>query len=151
MGVNRGMEGIPLRLLWILEHQRCCWKELLCFVLMFTIDVNVYLLRGLHDGDWVGLLVCADRGRVQAQDTHPALSHQQHKRTSTNAQAHRHKHKHKYKYANTHPPRPISPTALPLSKFRLVPHAQHHFGLCKSIQTSSAPIMTKFENLVLSQ
>ena len=45
---------------------------------MFTIDANVYLLKGLHDGDWVGLLVCADRGRVQAQDTHPALSHQQH-------------------------------------------------------------------------
>ena len=60
-------------------------------------------------------------------------------------------HKHKYKYASTHLASPISPTALPLSKFRLVPHAQHHFGLCKSIQTSSAPIMTKFENSVLSQ
>ena len=115
---------------------------------MFTIDANVYLLRGLHDGDWVGLLVCADRGRVQAQDTHPALSHQQRNRTSTNAQAQIRKHK--PEYASTHLASPISPTALPLSKFRLVPHAQHHFGLCKSIQTSSAPIMTKFENSALS-
>ena len=69
---------------------------------MFTIDANVYLLKGLHDGDWVGLLVCADRGRVQAQDTHPALSHQQRNRTSTNAQAQAQTHKHKAQ-APTHP------------------------------------------------
>ena len=63
---------------------------------MFTIDANVYLLRGLHDGDWVALLVCADRGRVHAQDTQPYLTNstsaqaQTHKRTSSNTQAHTH-------------------------------------------------------------
>ena len=81
--------------------------------------------------------------QIEGEYTHKTPT-QPYLTNSTNAQAQTHK------YASTHPPIPISPRALPLSKFRRVPHAQHHFGLFESIQTSSVPIMTTFENSVLS-